>query len=340
MQEQADAPTAAHAPINRGEGRPVPYWTPGSGWGAAVRRWAGEFWLWYLFWNSRHFPWYARVTKHFFLWGAWKFSPGLRAPTLTNAARILGPDSTPAQREALAKSVLSNFYDFVEDIGSNLHKTNQQMIASVEEIVGRDRYARARALRRGAIIITAHLGSFEIGTAALRQMEPKVHVVFHRDSRPLFETMRSRLHDRLGLIEAPVEKGLEMWMSLRDALARDEVVMLQADRVMPGQTGHRVEFLGGHVLLPPGPIKLAAATGSPLIPVFTLRAGPGRVRVVVEEPIFCDRVRIGGDASTPPELLAVARVLEKYVRAYPEQWLMLQPACCEDLDRGGLEFPS
>jgi KDO2-lipid IV(A) lauroyltransferase len=163
-------------------------------------------------------------------------------------------------------------------------------------------------------------------------------VVFHRDRRPLFETMRSRLHERLGLIEAPVEKGLEMWMSLRDALARDEVVMLQADRVMPGQSGHKVEFLGGHMLLPPGPIKLAAATGAPLIPVFTLRTGPGRVRVMVEEPIFCDQVRIGDDA--PPALLAVARVLEKYVRAYPQQWLMLQPACCEDANQSGLEFSS
>jgi len=31
-------------------------------------------------------------------------------------------------------------------------------------------------------------------------------------------------------------------------------------------------------------------------------------------------------------LLEWAAVLERYVRAYPDQWLMIQPALCEDVE--------
>jgi KDO2-lipid IV(A) lauroyltransferase len=305
-------------------------------WGQRARRWAGEFWLWYLFWNLRYFPWYARVTKGFFLGGAWRCAPSLRAPTLANAARILGPGSSPAQREALAKGVLNSFFAFVEDVGRSLRQSPEDLVACIDSVEGEERYRRARALRRGAVVVTAHLGSFEVGAAALSQREPRVLVVFHRDARALFESMRARMRAKLGIVEAAVERGLEMWLEVRQALAEDAVVIAQGDRVMPGQRGRRVPFMGGHVLLPAGPVKLAAASGAPLIPIFTLRTAPGRFRVVIEEPIDCDSGAAEGDG-IEHALLALAAVLEKHVRACPEQWLMLQLVWCED-QPGAAEF--
>jgi len=152
--------------------------------------------------------------------------------------------------------------------------------------------------------------------------------VFKRDPSR-FEQVRSALRRRLGILEAPVDEGWGLWVRLRDALRRDEVVMVQADRVMPGQKGLKVPFLHGHVMLPSGPVKLALASGAPIVPIFSLRGSRGRLRIRIEEPILAGP----SDASPHPALLRLAGVLEKYVRAYPEQWLMFQNAFCEDATR-------
>ena len=113
------------------------------------------------------------------------------------------------------------------------------------------------------------MGSFELGVVALRELNERVHVVFRRDRVDAFEHLRSTLHQRLGVAEAALEEGWTVWMRLRGALQANEVVAIQGDRVMPGQRGMEMPFLRGHLSLPTGPVKLASASGAPIIPVFT-----------------------------------------------------------------------
>jgi KDO2-lipid IV(A) lauroyltransferase len=82
------------------------------------------------------------------------------------------------------------------------------------------------------------------------------------------------------------------------------------------------------MLLPPGPVKMALATGAPILPIFSVRTKEGKVRLVVEPAI-----EVGpsdAPAGPHPALLQWAAVLERYVRAYPDQWLMIRPALSED----------
>jgi len=263
------------------------------------------------------------------LFFAWRTSPLLRDGTTANAARILGPSSTPRQRQALAKRVVGSCYDFVCEIGRHRTRSPAALRALAEWVEGEEHYRRARSLRRGAIIVTAHLGSFEIGAAMLGAFEKRIHVVFQRDHLSSFERLRAEHRARLGVIEAPVDDGWGMWLRLREALLADEVVMLQGDRTMPGQTGVAVPFLGGHVEMPSGPVKLAMATGSPIIPIFTIRRPRGRFRVLIDEPITVEPGPARWDGPHPA-LLRLAAVIERQVARYPDQWLMLHRAWCED----------
>ncbi|HEY8666114.1 MAG TPA: lysophospholipid acyltransferase family protein [Tepidisphaeraceae bacterium] len=294
-----------------------------------IRRRAGDFWCNVLFWHSQHLPWITRKSKSFYLWFMWRFAKLTRDAVMANTRWLLGPSASQADREALARRIIGAFYDFVYDIGLCLRCSPQQLAAQIDGVTNHDTYVAARALKRGAIVVTAHMGSFEAGVSALREHEEKIHVVFQRDRIARFERMRSTLRSRLGVIEAPVDDGWTIWMRLRDALQNDEVVMLQGDRVMPGQKGARVPFCGGHIMLPPGPVKLALASGAPIIPVFSLRTPEGKIRVVVEQPIFVDPDDTGADIH--PALLKIAAVIEKYVKQYPDQWIVIHRAWCEDL---------
>ena len=289
-----------------------------------VRAAAAEFWLGLLFRAAGRTPRLAQALRPLFVRCAYRFSRAVRTATVANARRILGPDITPLQAEAFGRGVVESFYDFVCDVGQSLHLSRAQLLDRIQSVEGHEHYERARALKKGAIIATAHMGSFEAGAAAIVDRERAVHVVFKRDDTH-FENVRSSLREKLGVSEAPVDEGWPLWLRLRDALAGDEVVMVQADRVMPGQKGSRVPFLHGHLLLPTGPFKLAIASGAPIVPVFALRSDQGRIRIHVEPAIV-----VGDDPDAA--LLHLAAVLERYVAAHPEQWLLFQPAFCEDLD--------
>jgi KDO2-lipid IV(A) lauroyltransferase len=287
-----------------------------------VRRAAADFWLGMMFRFAGN-AFVTRVLKSLAVDLCYRCSQTIRRGTTANARRVFGPDVTPAQMEKFRRGVIASFYDFVCDVGQSLHLSREQLLARVEYVEGHEHYLAARTSRKGAIVATAHVGSFEAGAAALLEHEAKIHVVFKRDPSR-FEQVRCALRCKLGILEAPVDEGFALWLRLREALHRDEVVMLQADRVMPGQKGQKVPFLHGHVMLPSGPVKLAMASGAPIIPIFSLRTPTGGIRIRIEPAITVDK----GDADGAT--LKLARVIEAVVGEHPEQWLMFQPAFVED----------
>jgi lauroyl/myristoyl acyltransferase len=295
----------------------------------AIRRAAAGFWLRVLFWLARHATWLLMILKRPGIWATVRFSHKVRRATFANARRISGPDLSDARCVAFARGVVGSFFDFVVDVGRCSGMAAPQLHAQIESVSGREAYVAHRQERRGAIIATAHMGSFEVGLAALVEVEKHIHVVFKRDPLDGFESIRSNLRATLGVDEAAIDDGWDTWMRLRDALENDHVVVMQADRAMPGQKSQAVKILGGHVLLPVGPLKLAQISGSPIIPVFTVRVAPGRIRVFAEAPIYVDADALLVDG-VHPALLQLGKVIERYVAAYPEQWLVLDPAFVED----------
>jgi lauroyl/myristoyl acyltransferase len=113
-------------------------------------------------------------------------------------------------------------------------------------------------------------------------------------------------------------------MSLRDALRANQVVVLQGDRAMPGQKYESVPVFGGHLRLPVGPFKLALASGSPVIPIFTVMTSAGRCRIFIEPAI-----EVSGD-DLFAALASFAQTLGRFISKYPDQWLVLHPAFEED----------
>jgi KDO2-lipid IV(A) lauroyltransferase len=293
----------------------------------SLRQRAASFWLQFLFWSVGRVPWLARMTVGFWIWATWVCSASLRHNTMDNARRLLGPAATWGERARLSRAVLRSFFLFVHDVGRHSRMTLEQMRGRVESVAGQEHYEAARALKRGVILATAHFGSFEAGVAALRQREQRVHVVFRRDRFSAFDTVRSRLHEKLGVIESPIDEGIAGWVRIRQALQNDEAVLMQADRVMPGQRGVRVPFFDGEIEVPIGPAKLALMTGAPIVPIFAVRLPTGRVRIEI-----CPAVCVDATAADPltPAVRQVASIIERYVRLHPNQWLAVHKAWIHD----------
>lgn len=283
-----------------------------------------DFWLGIFFGLARRTPALLRLTKPIWIGGAWRASAATRDAVRDNLRHILGPDTPADELDRVGKNVMGSFYNFVCSVGANHDKSLDRLIQRIERVEGKEAFLAERENRRGAILVTAHFGNFEVGLAAMREKEGRVHVVFQRDQQSRFERIRGELHRNLGIIETPIDDGVASWLALRDALQSDAVVMLQGDRVMPGQRGLAVPFFDSRLELPVGPAKLALMTGAPLVPVFAVPAGSNGVRIVLDEPI-----EVPDADAVEPALRYVGKAIERAVAQHPEQWHVLHRAFVE-----------
>lgn len=278
-----------------------------------------------FFWFARHASWGPRLTGPMWVRGAWLASASMREAVRSNVRRILGPSASKAEVDRLGRRVVASFYRFVCEVGRAHVQSRDDIAQRIAAIDNKEPYLAARRKQRGAVLVTAHFGNFEVGLVALRQIEARIHVVFQRDRMGTFERIRSAFHRRIDVIETPIDDGMAGWLAMRDALQDDAVVLLQGDRLMPGQRGQAVPFFDGHLELPVGPAKLAMMTGAPLVPVFAVRVDGSKVKIVLGQPIEVP------DAGAVPEAVEqTGRAIESMIRAHPEQWHVLHRPWVED----------
>lgn len=169
---------------------------------------------------------------------------------------------------------------------------------------------------RGGIVVTGHLGSWEMGGAAIAVRGAPVDAVALVQGNPLFERDLVETRRRLGM--EVVRRGDASRAVLR-SLRRGRVPALVADQ-NARQAPLFVDFFGSAAATFRGPALFALRTGAPLFVGICTRSSrhPQRYRVVLQEV----SVERSGDLDADVEALTQAHVgvLEEWVARFPEQY--------------------
>jgi KDO2-lipid IV(A) lauroyltransferase len=195
-------------------------------------------------------------------------------------------------------------------------------LGALAVIEGREHLDIALALGRGVIVVTPHLGPYELGGALLASLGYAVHAVVERLDAATLDALASyRAATGMGLVTR--DAGAR---SLVRLLREGQVVLLVADRVVGGGEGVVVPFGNGGRAVPTGPAALALATGAPVLVGAIVRTGTSvpRYRVHLEPALHPDRT---GDAARDRDAFTrrLAARLAAFVTAHPEQWFVFQP---------------
>jgi len=112
-------------------------------------------------------------------------------------------------------------------------------------------------------------------------------------------------------------------MALAEALARGEIVAIQADRPRSGGRTVDATLFGRPFSLPAGPAALARTAGVPMLPVFAIRVRRRGVRIVFRPPIEVPRT---ADRNTDFAIAMqrVAGEIEAGIRRAPHQWFVFR----------------
>jgi KDO2-lipid IV(A) lauroyltransferase len=241
-----------------------------------------------------------------------------RRVALTNL-RLAFPEKSEAERRSILRRSCRNLGRVAVEY-CHFDRLTKESIDSYVRIanpaVWQSTWAIAR--ERGAIILTAHLGNFELLAYAHGLMGCPVTIV-HRP-------MRNQLVDR-EIIDWRARAGTSSIAkraaakAIMRALRNREMVAIPADQNQTRRFGIFVDFFGIPASTTPGPARIAAITGVPVFPVFLVREGETeRHRIeVLPQVEMVDTGDREADIVTNTQRCTAA--IEEVVRAHPDQWI-------------------
>jgi KDO2-lipid IV(A) lauroyltransferase len=189
-------------------------------------------------------------------------------------------------------------------------------ISTLEE--DRPVLARARARGKGFLIVSAHVGNWEMGAISLLRHRIPGAFVGQPELDPEVHALRLRVRARLGVESITIGDTMTTALRVREAVERGLAVALVADRAYADDSID-VPFFGRPTPFLRSPALLARFCGCPILPGFFLRNPDGTYRSLFGEPIHADPA-LAPEDDARRMMTAVAAVVERAVRAEPLQW--------------------
>lgn len=177
----------------------------------------------------------------------------------------------------------------------------------------------AMADRRGVLFATAHTAGWEtVGPLLSRDHGLRVMIAEQSERDPRASAIQDEARRAQGLLIVHVGDDPLSALPLARHLRDGGVVALQIDRAPPTVRSRAVTMFGEPARVPEGPLRLAAFTGAPIVPVFPARTGHRSYLVELRPPLRLPRAARDADIDAAAQALATA--LERFVRAHPTQW--------------------
>ena len=178
--------------------------------------------------------------------------------------------------------------------------------------------AECRDGSRGFLLVTGHVGNWEMGAVTLRQHDLVPAVVGQAELDPNVQEMRQQLRERLGVESIDIGTSMATAFRVRAAIEAGRAVALLVDRAYP-EDRVVVPFFGRPTPFLRSPALLARFCGCAIRPGFFLRNGDGSYFNVWGEPLRADPA-LSSDEDAVRIMARVAADLERVIRRHPTQW--------------------
>ena len=240
-----------------------------------------------------------------------------RRKALANLAIAYGDSMSVRWRRRVARAVFANLGRNFAELAL-YPRLDSRNIHDMVRMEGKEIVDRALREGRGIIIITGHIGNWELIPAYFTALGYTGGVVARRVYYEKYDRLLVRLRRSRGF---RVFYRDESPKPILRALRNNEIVGILADQDVRKLPGVFVDFFGRPAYTPTAPVLLAVKSGAPLAPARIIREGR-RHRIVVEEPL---PLRRDGDirANLEYNTRLWSAAIERYVREHPEQWVWM-----------------
>jgi lauroyl/myristoyl acyltransferase len=279
----------------------------------------GVFWRWLLRWAVLNIPsWIEPIpmafwSLFFLLWGS-----GRRG--VMRNLKAIKPGSWPIANFFRSYRV---FWNYACTLADNARFKAHRTIPDWE-FAGWDHFTEMESRDGGAVLLTAHMGSYDLGAQLFSETSQRRIIMVRA---PEIDPETRRFEESQAAESLQIEfntKATDLALDLLEAVRGGGIVAIQGDRMTEGIAGLPATLFGKNMSVPAGPFALAMAARVPIFPVFVIRLGWRRYRLLTAPPIEVVRSR-DRDADFARAADAWTASLESVVREHWQQWFTFEP---------------
>jgi KDO2-lipid IV(A) lauroyltransferase len=262
--------------------------------------------------------WLARLFANVLFWSAYRALGRLRRVGERNLELAL-PTLAKEERQRILHGVFRSLAGQLIEFCRMPRYTAENTRGWIRS-EGLDHYLEARARGKGVLIVTGHLGAWELSSFFHSLMGYPMGMVIRRlDNRPLDEFVnRIRcLHGNQVLHKDDFARGL------LTAMRAGQTVGILMDTNMTPPQGEFVEFFGRPACTASGLARVALKTGAAVLPGFMLWEEAERRYVLHFGPELSFARTGDADADIWAATQLCTQTIESWIRRYPDQWLWI-----------------
>jgi Kdo2-lipid IVA lauroyltransferase/acyltransferase len=222
-------------------------------------------------------------------------------------------------QEKLCRTCFVNFlrmlHDFCDSAAGGIPRLEQLLV----ERRGFQFLENGRKRGKGTLLLTGHLGAWELGGMALAAEGLPVSVVTLEEPTPELDAWRQKYRAKFGIKTITVGSDKFAFLEIMQALRRNELVAMLVDRPYLN-SGVEVKFFDRPTLFSAAAARIWQHTDATIIPAFVLQLQPGRYGCYAYPPI-----EMHPDSGPEENSQRVADVFQAIIREFPDQWFNFVP---------------
>jgi len=257
---------------------------------------------------------------------AWTRVGAPRTRRVAEALEQALPERSEAERRALTREVFVHLARSLVELLLLGGRQRQALLARVE-VAGLEHIAAAARATpsHGVLVVTAHLGNWELACAKVAALGFPVSVVYRELRQPALDRalfgLRARAGSEPGGVPVEQIKMGRAGLPVLRALEAGRNVLVLLDQNAKRDEGVFVPFFGRLACTRSGPVALAALRGHPIVPAFIHREANGRShRIEIQPALALDPGAAENEEALRRNVARVTAAIEQAVRDWPGQW--------------------
>jgi lauroyl/myristoyl acyltransferase len=241
------------------------------------------------------------------------FGTTKRRTVIKNISQITGLDDR-RKIKALAYSLYVNFALNIVDYFRFLDRNEEAFKKTVDFADLKERLQELASSNNGTIIITAHLGNWEVAGFLVGYLGFKPHGIGLAQKDAKVDELYKKLRTSWNVTVHPFNGGA---IGVFKALKQNEIASIVSDRDI-NHDGSKMCFFGQCVTFPKGAATLAYRTGARSVFGYTIREN-GHYKAIISPEIIIKR-SVSEQDFVRMYVEKFTQLLEDAISKYPDQW--------------------
>lgn len=232
--------------------------------------------------------------------------------------KVIFPEKSLKEIYRLRLWIFRNFAKYLVDF-FRFERLNLEYIKKNIRIENIGYFDEALSKGKGVIVLTAHLGNWELGGVVVALLGYPFWVVALPHKHKMVNNFFNRQRESKGIKVIPLGKAVRASLNV---LKENGVLALAGDRDFT-EKGIILDFFGKPAFFPEGPAAFSLKTGAAIVPCFMVRNKDDSFTLRIEKPL--EFIPTGNREEDLREIITRYKaIFEDYIRRYPDQWYMFR----------------